>query len=131
MTSGDNSRILSAIENIRSRFTRMRFLINAARSEMIFLITALGAVTLWRLCKDGSFAGLLRSRDKSLSPARIQLLMVTVLTAMHYLLSTIHDPSHLPTVPLNLVAVLGGSQWLYLGAKAWDFRVKDKRQEKQ
>jgi hypothetical protein len=109
----------------------MRFLINAARSEMIFLITALGAVTLWRLCKDGSFAGLLRSRDKSLSPARIQLLMVTVLTAMHYLLSTIHDPSHLPTVPLNLVAVLGGSQSLYLGAKAWDFRVKDKRQEKQ
>jgi hypothetical protein len=49
------------------------------------------------------------------------MLMVTVLTALHYLLSTIHDPSHLPTVPLNLVAVLGGSQSLYLGAKAWDF----------
>ena len=108
----------------------MRFLINAARWEIIFLITALGAVTLWRLFNDGSFVGLLRSRDKSLSPARIQLLMVTVLTAMHYLLSTIHDPSHLPTVPLNLVGVLGGSQSLYLGAKAWDFHFK-KRQEQQ
>jgi len=58
------------------------------------------------------------------------MLMVTVLTALHYLLSTIHDPSHLPNVPLNLVAVLGGSQSLYLGAKAWDF-YSNRKQEKQ
>ena len=98
----------------------MRLLETVARWELIILVTSFGVVTLWRLLKSGSFAGLLRAGDGSLSPARIQLLTLTVLTAIQYLLATIRDPSHLPSVPAGLVAALGGSQMLYLGAKAWN-----------
>jgi hypothetical protein len=97
----------------------MDMLANAARWALIILITAFGAVTLWKLFHSASFAGLLRSSDGTLSPGRIQLLVLTVLTSLQYLLATIHDPSHLPALPSNLVMALGGSQLVYLGSKAW------------
>lgn len=98
----------------------IRLLESAAKWELIVLVTSFGLVSLWRLLKDGSFAGLLRAKDNTLSPGRIQMLMVTVLVALQYLLSTIQDPTHLPDISPNLVAVLGGSQLIYLGGKAWD-----------
>jgi hypothetical protein len=98
----------------------MRLLQTVARWELILLIVSFGVVTLWRLFKSGSFAGLVRSSDGSLSPGRIQLLTLTILAALQYLLATLHDPSHLPALPSYLVAVVGGSQTLYLGSKAWD-----------
>ena len=97
----------------------MRLLANAARWEMIVLGASFAIVTIWKLLQSGSFAGLLRSADGTMSPGRVQLLVLTVLTALQYLLATIHDPSHLPAVPGNLVLALGGSQAVYLGAKAW------------
>src|SRR5215469_14681630 len=107
----------------------MRSLVTVARWEMIILVTAFGAVTFWRLFQSASFSGLIRSSDgtRSISPARVQLLMLTVLTALQYLLATIRDPSHLPAVPPALVMGIGGSQALYLGAKAWSiFGPKNK-----
>jgi hypothetical protein len=105
----------------------MRLLINTGRWEAIILITSFGVVTLWKILSTGSFAGLLQSSDGSVSPGRIQLLVLTVLTALQYLLTTIHDPTHLPAVPSNLVAALGGSQVIYLAAKAWTtFQEKQK-----
>jgi len=98
----------------------IRLLQSAAKWELVVLVTSIGLVSLWRLLKDGSFAGLLRAENRTLSPGRIQMLMVTVLIALQYLLSTIHDPTHLPDISPNLVAVLGGSQLVYLGGKAWD-----------
>jgi hypothetical protein len=98
----------------------MRLLAIVARWEMITLIASLGGVTLWKLFQSGDFSGLLRSSDGSLSPGRIQMLMLTVLTALQYLMATMHDPSHLPAVPPNLVTAMGASQAVYLGAKAWD-----------
>jgi hypothetical protein len=95
-------------------------LINVARFEVILLIASFGIVTLWKLLQSASFAGLLRSNDGTLSPGRIQLLVITVLTALQYLLATIQDPSHMPTISPNLVMALGGSQGVYLGAKALD-----------
>jgi hypothetical protein len=108
----DNNRLLREL---------MELLKIAARWEGIVIVTALGAVTLWRLMRLRSFDGLLRDGDGSFSPARVQLLMVTVLTAMQYLLTalTMHDHSMMPAVPDSLVAGLGGSQLTYLGAKAW------------
>jgi hypothetical protein len=97
----------------------MRWLFIAARWELIFLIASFGVVTLWKLFNSASFAGLLRANDGTLSPGRIQLLGLTVLTALQYLLDTIHDPSHLPEIPASLLAAMGGSQLVYLGAKAW------------
>ena len=90
-----------------------------ARWELNILIVSFGAVTLWKLMQTNSFRGLLRAGDGTLSPGRIQLLVLTVMTAMQYLLSTIHDPSQMPTIPLGLVMALGGSHVVYLGSKAW------------
>jgi hypothetical protein len=98
----------------------MRLLLNAARWELIILITSFGVITLFRLFKSVSLAGLLRSSEGTVSPGRIQLLVITVLTALQYLLTTIHNPSHLPSIPSNLITVLGGSQLVYLSSKAWD-----------
>ena len=92
-----------------------------AQWEMIILIVSFGVVTLWKLFQSASFSGLLQSKDKdaTFSPGRVQLLVLTILTALQYLLATIHDPSHLPAIPSNLVTALGGSQIVYLGSKAW------------
>ena len=98
----------------------MRSLKSVAEWEIIVIITSTALVSLWKLLKDGSFGGLLRAEDKTLSPGRIQMLMATVLVALQYLLSTIQDPTHLPDISSNLVGVLGGSQLIYLGGKAWD-----------
>ncbi len=91
-----------------------------ARWEMIILIASFGVVTLWKLFQSASFDGLIRSGDGTMSPARIQLLVLTVLTALQYLLTTIQDPTHLHAVPGSLVMGIGGSQAFYLGAKAWN-----------
>jgi hypothetical protein len=97
----------------------MRLLLTTARWEFIILVTAYAVVTLWKLFQSQSFAGLIRASDGSLSPGRIQLLTLTILTALQYLLTTLHDPSRLHALPPGVVAVMGGSQTLYLGAKAW------------
>jgi hypothetical protein len=109
----------------------MRLLAIAARWEMITLVTGSGAITLWKLLQSGRLAGLLRSDDGTLSPGRIQMLMLTVFTAFQYLLGVMHDPSHMPALPRDLVLALGGSQSVYLGAKAWTiFGQKDKQETK-
>lgn len=99
----------------------MRSLLTVARWEMIILVAAFGAVTLWKLFQSANFSDLIRSSDgtRAISPARVQLLMLTALTALQYLLATLRDPSHFPAVPQGLVMGIGGSQALYLGAKAW------------
>lgn len=94
-------------------------LLQTARWELIVLVVSYSAVILWKLFSSASFAGMLRSRDGTLSPGRVQLLVLTVFTSLQYLLATLHDPSHLHSIPPNLVAALAGSQFLYLGAKAW------------
>jgi len=110
----------------------MQSLLNAARWELIVFVVAFGVVTLWRLLQDGSFAGLLRASDGTLSPGRIQMLVLTVMTAMQYLLSVIHDPTRFPSLPAQLVTALGGSQAIYLGAKAWTvFQDRNKKAEEK
>jgi hypothetical protein len=94
--------------------------------------TAFTVVTLWRLFSDSSFSGLLQSSDGSLSPGRIQLLVLTIIAALQYLLMTLQDPHHLPALPSNLVTALGGSQVVYLGSKAWtSFQTNGNTLEKQ
>lgn len=97
----------------------MEVVATLARWEMILLIPAFAVVTLYRLFQSANFAGLLRAGDGTFSPGRAQMLLLTVFTALQYLLETIHDPTHLPPISSNLVMALGGSHAVYLGAKAW------------
>ena len=70
-----------------------------------------------------STAGLLESKDAegraSFSPARLQLLIFTVVVAARYLYAVFTNPGQasLPSLPAGVVAALGGSQLVYLGGK--------------
>jgi hypothetical protein len=67
--------------------------------------------------------GLLDSVDpdgtRSFSPARLQLLIITLVVAGDYVRQAVIGPQHnaLPALPKELIAALGGSQAIYLGAK--------------
>ena len=73
-----------------------------------------------KLAQSGSLRGLLRASDGSFSPGRVQMLVLTLVTAIQYLLTTIGNPAQLPAIPANLLMVLGGSHLVYLGSKALD-----------
>lgn len=84
-----------------------------------------GAI-LWKIASGKiPLDGLLDSKDgggnRSYSVERAQLLVFTLLVAGKYTLDVIQNPrrNSLPDLPVELVAVLGGSQAIYLGGKAW------------
>jgi len=54
------------------------------------------------------------------SPARVQLLIMTLFGAGYYLLLTVKDgyPTEFPEVPQELLALVGDGNLVYLGAKA-------------
>jgi hypothetical protein len=70
--------------------------------------------------------GLLRAKNQAdgISPARVQLLMLTGSVALYYFLlvlqtlKTQSQPLKLPELPSELLFVLGGSHTLYLGSKS-------------
>jgi len=55
------------------------------------------------------------------SPGRVQLLMLTLVGALYYLLRTADDPQKLPEIPNELLLILGGSNLVYLTGKASSF----------
>lgn len=56
--------------------------------------------------------------SSSPSPARIQTLLVTLFAGVYCLIQTLHNPRQFPEIPNTLLAVLAGSQSLYLAGKA-------------
>jgi hypothetical protein len=97
-------------------------LVTAVRWEIIILMSGLMVVVAYKLFTGGvTLSGLLtvKGDDNSFSPARLQMLMSTVLAGMYYLLLVINNPSSssLPDVPTPLVGILGGSHAIYLGGK--------------
>ena len=70
--------------------------------------------------------GLLQTKNQAggVSPARVQLLMLTGSVALYYLvlvlqsLKTQNQPLKLPELPSELLFALAGSHTLYLGAKS-------------
>jgi len=99
-------------------------LVTAVRWEIIILLGGLMVVVVYKLFNgDVTLSGLLMVKggddDNTFSPARLQMLMSTVLAGMYYLLQVINNPSStsLPDVPTPLVGILGGSHAIYLGGK--------------
>ena len=99
--------------------------------EGMILLAGFFGIIFWKLLTGGiKMQGLLQGYilDRShpearrystyFSAGRAQLLMITIFSSLYYLLQVIHDPSTFPKLPDALVAVLGGSQALYLGGKA-------------
>jgi len=97
------------------------------RFEMIALLVAIMLSVVHRLLTGSiNTKGLLQAKSpgKGISPARVQLLMLTGSVALYYLLlvlqtlKTQSQPLKLPELPSEWLLVLGGSHTFYLTSKA-------------
>jgi hypothetical protein len=106
--------------------------------EGVIVIGGLFGVIAWRLFTGGIGLECLLYGDRRdrrsdtgyssfFSPGRTQMLIVTSLTAIYYLLQVIHDPTTFPKIPAAWVVALGGSHAIYLGGKAQSmlFGIRD------
>jgi hypothetical protein len=106
--------------------------------EGVIVIGGLFGVIAWRLLTGGITLDSLLCGDRRdrttlsgystfFSPGRTQMLIVTSLTAIYYLLQVIHDPTAFPKIPAAWVVALGGSHSIYLGGKAQSmlFGIRD------
>lgn len=106
-------------------------LVTAVRWEIIILMGGLMVAVVYKLFTGGvTLSGLLTVKggddDNTFSPARLQMLMSTLLAGMYYLLQVINNPSatRLPDVPTPLVGMLGGSHAIYLGGKVQSLQAR-------
>ena len=95
--------------------------------ESVALLAAIILSVAYRLLTGSiNTTGLLQTKNPAggISPARVQLLMLTGSVALYYLLlvlqtlKTQSQPLKLPELPSELLFVLGGSHTLYLGSKS-------------
>ena len=103
----------------------MEALITILRFEIWFFIGSLVLLVVYKMLTGKiNTTGLLHDKkDKQtagFSPARVQLLILTLFGAGYYLLLTVNNgyPTEFPEVPQELLALVGGSNLVYLGAKA-------------
>jgi hypothetical protein len=94
------------------------FLLFGGFFGVIFWKLASGAIPLDRLLENS--AGPSQGADGSTSASRTQCLAITLFVALYYLVHVIQNPKEFPDIPGTLVAVLAGSQALYLGGKSLD-----------
>ncbi len=105
----------------------MAFLAKLALFAGNILLFGFAAVILLQIVTGHiSLGGLLDSKDaddggRSFSPARLQLLLFTVVVAAYYLHTVLANPRQgsLPSLPTGVIAALGGSHVVYLGGKAF------------
>ena len=89
------------------------FLLFGGFFGVVFWKLANGSIPLDQLLETGG-------PNSSYSAGRAQSLAVTLFVASYYLMQVIQNPKQLPEVPQTLVALLAGSQTMYLGGKALD-----------
>lgn len=92
--------------------------------EIWFLISALAAIVAFKMLSGGiRTKGLLRDKQTgTVSPARVQLLLFTLVGAAAYLTQVVEQAQAgghaFPDVPQELLWLIGGSQALYLVGKS-------------
>lgn len=107
----------------------MRTLSTLAYWEGFILLGGFFGTVLWKLLTGGISLEQLLEGDvrhpnaaegdsTSASPGRAQSLVSTIFVAAYYLLQVVQNPKEFPKLPPDLIAVLAGSQALYLGGKA-------------
>jgi hypothetical protein len=87
---------------------------------LLTLLVGFLVVTAWKLfTREVSLARLLSANGgNGFSPARAQMLMITLLTAVQYITQVIQDPTVFPQIPTIWLSALGTSHGIYLGGKA-------------
>ncbi|HEY0004004.1 MAG TPA: hypothetical protein VGB17_04270 [Pyrinomonadaceae bacterium] len=96
----------------------------ALNYEMLFLLTGLVVLITYRLLTNRiNMRGLLldKTSGRAFSPGRLQLLIVTVVIALYYLLMVFdtRETGRLPNMPDEFLLALGGSNVVYLGGKLY------------
>ena len=91
--------------------------------ESVILLGAFSVLVLWTLLTRRISLNMLLYGDdstgqSSFSPGRLQMLMVTLVVALRFVLDVMHDPTAFPHIPNAWLVALGGSHVVYLGAKA-------------
>lgn len=57
------------------------------------------------------------SRSGNFSPGRVQLLVVSLAVAFYYLSKVFQNPQVFPEMPKEMLCLLGGGNFIYLGGK--------------
>jgi hypothetical protein len=97
--------------------------------EGLILLGGFFGTVLWKLLTGGISLEQLLEGDvrhpnasegdsTSASPGRAQSLVSTIFVSAYYLLQVVQNPKEFPKLPPYLIAVLAGSQALYLAGKA-------------
>jgi hypothetical protein len=100
----------------------MDTLATALRYEMlVLLIILIGIIGYRLLVQQINTNGLLldKTGGRKISPARLQMLVVTVGIALYYIFMVIEaeDMGRLPDMPNEFLVALGGSHAIYLAGK--------------
>lgn len=100
------------------------FLLLGGLFAVVFWKLATGKIPLDQLLETGIRPAQDGKADdastSSVSAGRAQSLAVTLFVALYYLIQVIQNPKQFPELPGTLVAILAGSQTMYLGGKALD-----------
>ena len=109
---------------------KVELLVKIVGWELLFFMVALAATIVFQLLDrrhintDGLLRGKMGDAKGKLSPERVQLLVTTLGAAMYYVLqvstATKAGTLTLPEIPQTWPAVVGGSNLLYLGGKAYN-----------
>lgn len=94
------------------------------RYEMMILLVVLIVLVGYKLMvRQINTDGLMldKTSGRSFSPARLQMLAVTMTIALYYMLLVFEaeDTGRLPDLPNELLLALGGSHIIYLGGKLY------------
>ena len=92
------------------------------RIEICCLLIGLAAIVFYRMLTGGIITkGLLDDKGSrsGFSPARLQLLISSVAIAGYYIATALTNPNtgRFPTIPNEMLLILGGSHAFYLGSK--------------
>lgn len=102
----------------------MQALSAALRYEMMFALAGLVLIIAYRLLTNQiNTRGLMldKTGGRAFSPGRLQLLIVTLVVAVYYLLTVFgnKETGRLPDLPNEFLMMLGGSHVFYLGGKLY------------
>ena len=102
----------------------MNTLATVLKYELLVLLTALAALLAYRMITQQiNVTGLLmdKTSGRAISPARIQMLIVTLGIAGYYLMMVVDakNKGQLPELPNEYIVALGGSHSIFLLGKLW------------
>jgi hypothetical protein len=101
----------------------MTFLPRLIYWEVTVLLAGFLGIVFWKILTGQISLSSLLSGDNadgtaSFSPGRAQLLVLTLIVALQYVMQVIQNPTAFPQISTFWVAALGGSQAVYLIGKA-------------